>query len=590
MINGISTVSRQSKDSALEAEGPCALLGTAHNPKGLENKPHNVAHIESETMNRKTVLGLVLACVLALPSAGQAQNDGGRRRAGEQPGAAPGAQEFLSVFQAIRDYGLSELSDSTLWHRAVAGLIGELDDPYAQAFSPDEYSDFQENNTGNYAGIGVQITNLNEAITITAVFRDTPADESGIQVGDLIIAVNDESTEGWTTTDASEKIRGEVGTTVDLAIARQGLTAPLRPTVRRDSVHVEAAEADLVGSNVAYISLDRVARGSADEVGAALVEFRDARGFILDLRGNPGGYLDESLNLSDLFLEEGLRLASAESRVPGESGRSLDESWTAETQDRIPGKPVIVLVDQYSASASEIISGALQDHDRALVIGERTFGKGVFQNVFRITETLHLRLTTGEWYTPLGRSLHRPRTARGNPLPEDSDAFPVVSTEAGRELIAGGGVFPDLAIANDTLTLVEREFLSQTARADVPVSLRVEEFAFNQSEQRRAEGGQPTIDPAAFETFLDELAENGADRRYLDDDEVRGYLEWLILPRIARRMDMMGRAVELRAQREPVLAEAIRLLGEVETQAELFAAAERSQASQDALGDASTGR
>ena len=373
-------------------------------------------------MNRKTVLGFMLALVLTLPSVGQAQNDGGRRRAGNQSAASPGAQEFLSVFQTIRDYGLTELSDSTLWYRAVSGMIQELDDPYAQAFRPDEYSDFQENNTGNYAGIGVQITNLNEAITITAVFRDTPADRSGIQVGDLIIAVNNESTEGWTTTDASEVIRGEVGTTVELAIARQGLSAPLRPTVRRDSVHVKAVEADLVGSNVAYISLDRVARGSTDEVGDALVEFSDARGFILDLRGNPGGYLDESLSISDLFLEEGLRLASAESRVPGESGRSMDESWSAETSDRIPGKPVIVLVNQYSASASEIISGALQDHDRALVIGERTFGKGVFQNVFRITETLHLRLTTGEWYTPLGRSLHRPRTAQADLANARADA------------------------------------------------------------------------------------------------------------------------------------------------------------------------
>ena len=533
-------------------------------------------------MNRKTVLRFVLALVLVLPSAVQAQNNGGRQGSGNQPTASPGAQEFLSVFQAIRDYGIGELSDSTLWHRAVDGLISEMDDPYAQAFTPDEYSDFQENNTGTYAGIGVQITSLNEAITITAVFRDTPADESGIQVGDLIIAVNDESTEGWSTQDASNVIRGEVGTTVDLAIARRGLTAPLRPSVRRDSVHIEAVQASLVGSNVAYIALDRVARGSADEVRDALNEFSDARGFILDLRGNPGGYLDESLRISDLFLEEGLRLASAESRVPGQSGRNMDESWSAEEPDLIPGKPVIVLVDQYSASASEIISGALQDHDRALVIGQRTFGKGVFQNVFRLTETRHLRLTTGEWYTPLGRSLHRPRTAQGNTLPEEPDAFPMVTTAAGRELIAGGGVFPDLPLANDTTTILEREFMSQTAVAQVPVAQRVEEFAFNQAAQRTDPNAIPALDPTAFDVFLDELEESGADRKYLDDDEVRHYLEWLILPRMARRMDMMGRAVELRAQREPVLAEAIRLLGEVETQAELFAAAERlSQASQD---------
>jgi carboxyl-terminal processing protease len=524
-------------------------------------------------MIRKSALGLILALSLALPSASQSQDNGGRR--GGQPAASPGAQEFLSVFQAIRDYGLAELSDSTLWHRAVDGLIEELDDPYAQAFTPEQYDDFQENNTGNYAGIGVQIVTLNDAITVTAVFRGTPAEESGLQVGDLIIAVNDESTEGWSTRDASDAIRGEVGTSVMLAIARQGLTTPLFPEVRRDSVHVSAAQSDIVGSNVAYIALDRVARGSADEVGAALDSLRDARGFILDLRGNPGGYLDESLDISDLFLDEGSRLASAESRVPGASGRSLDESWNAQSPDQIPGKPVIVLVNQYSASASEIVAGALQDHDRALVIGERTFGKGVFQNVFRLTETRHLRLTTGEWFTPLGRSLHRPRNSRGVPFPEEPDEFPVVTTEAGRELVAGGGVFPDLAIRNDTLTILEREFLSQTAGARVPLNQRIEELAFSQAVERRADGGDPELDPAAFEAFLDGLAEAGAERIHLDDEHVREYLEFLIVPRIALRMDRMGWAMDLRARRDPALAQAIRLLGEVETQAELFAAADR---------------
>ncbi len=542
---------------------------------GLRKQSSTVAHSESEPMIRKTVLGLSLALVLALPSAGQSQNDAGGRRSARQGVATAEAQEFLAAFRIIRDYGLEVHSDSTLWFRAVDGLIRELNDAYAQAFAPAEYDEFQEKNTGSYAGIGVQITTLNEVITVTAVFRGTPAEESGLQVGDLIIAVNDESTEGWTTGDASDAIRGEVGTTVQLAIARQGLSAPLRPTVRRDSVHVEATEADLVGPNVAYIGLDRVARGSADEVEAALLQFEDARGFILDLRGNPGGYLDESLDISDLFLPEGVRLASAESRVPGEAGRSLDEAWTAETPDRIPGKPMIVLVNRFSASASEIIAGALQDHDRALVIGERTFGKGVFQNVFRLSETRHLRITTGEWFTPLGRSLHRPRTAQGNPLPEDPDTYPVITTRGGRELVAGGGVFPDLEIRNDTLTVLEREFISQTDNAGVPLSPRIEEFSVEQSQKLRAEGGDPVLDPVAFEDFLTGLVEEGADRTLLDNGEVRAYLEYQVGQRIARRMDRLGRAMELRALRDPVLATALQLLGEVETQEELFAAADR---------------
>jgi len=525
-------------------------------------------------MIRKTLIGLLSAVLVAVPVAGQSAGNNGARRDSAPESVSSGAQTFLGAFQAIRDYGLQAVGDSALWDRAVDGLIRELADPYAQVFTPEQFDRFQEDNTGNYAGIGVQITNLNEAITITAVFRGTPAERSGLQVGDLIIGVNDHSTEGWTTALTSDSIRGPAGTSVKLAIAREGLMAPLTPKIRRDSVHVSAVVSGLVGSDVGYIGLDRVARASSQEVDSALVTFKSANGVILDLRGNPGGYLDESLMIGDLFLDRGLRLASAESRVPGEAGRNQDETWDARMPDRFPGKPVIVLVDRYSASAAEIVAGALQDHDRALVIGERTFGKGVFQNVFRLTETRHLRLTTGEWFTPLGRSLHRPRTAQGRPVPEDPDTFPVVTTKGGRDLVAGGGIFPDLEIANDTLTLVEREFLSQAARAQVPLVLRIEEFAFSQSDSRRSSGEEPGVDEGDLEKFLDALAEEGVEKRYVEDPVISDYLEWRVSARVAERMENMGRSMEIRSQRDPVLAEAIRLLGSARTQSELFAAAE----------------
>lgn len=525
-------------------------------------------------MNRKTLIGLLSAVLMASPAAGQSSGNTGSKPDGGQGPVSSGAQTFLGTFQAIRDYGLQAMGDSTLWARALDGLIRELDDPYAQVFTPEQFDEFQESNTGNYAGIGVQITNLNEAITITAVFRGTPAERAGLQVGDLIIGVNDHSTEDWTTGMASDSIRGVVGTSVELAIARQGLMAPLTPTIRRDSVHVSAVVSGLVGSNVGYIGLGRVARGSSQEVDSALVKFTSARGVILDLRGNPGGYLDESLMIGDLFLERGARLASAESRVAGETGRNQDEVWDARMAERIPGKPVIVLVDRFSASAAEIVAGALQDHDRALVIGERTFGKGVFQNVFRITEKRHLRLTTGEWFTPLGRSLHRPRTMQGRPIPENPDTFAVVTTKAGRELISGGGIFPDLEIANDTLTLREREFLSQAARDELPLFLRIEEFAFAQADARRDAGEEPGVDSVEFEGFLDALSQEGLEERYIEDPAIREYLEWRVAARVAERMELMGRSMEIRSQRDPVLAEAIRLLSAVRTQSELFAVAE----------------
>ena len=382
-------------------------------------------------MNRKTLIGLLSAVLVALPAVGQSSGNTGSTRDGEQESVSTGAQMFMGAFQAIRDYGLQAMGDSALWDRAVDGLIRELDDPYAQVFTPEQFDEFQEGNTGNYAGIGVQITNLNEAITITAVFRGTPAERSELQVGDLIIGVNGQSTEGWTTRVASDSIRGEVGTSVRLAIARQGLTAPLTPAIRRDSVHVSAVVSGLVSSDVGYIGLGRVARGSSQEVDSALVKFRSARGVILDLRGNPGGYLDESLMIGDLFLERGARLASAESRVPGEeepqSRRSLEcpvcptafpesrsSCWLTVFQLRPPRSspgPFKITIGLWSSESGR---------------SER----GSFRTSSGLTEKRHLRLTTGEWFTPLGQvSSPPPDRCRDAPFEEDPDTFRVVTSE-----------------------------------------------------------------------------------------------------------------------------------------------------------------
>jgi carboxyl-terminal processing protease len=524
-------------------------------------------------MKRITLLAIAALSTTALPTSAQTQSSEGDRNRD----VAQEAQVFLNAFQVIRNYGLTPMSDSAVWSKALDGLIGELDDPYASVFTPQEFDEFQEENTGNYAGIGVQITQLNERITITAVFRRTPAERAGLQVGDVILGVEGESTEGWTTSRASEVIRGPVGTSVGLSIGRQGLTSPMRESIQRDSVHVSAVVADRVARNVGYIALDRVARASAAEVDSALTMLGDTRGVILDLRGNPGGFMDESLMISDLFLDPGEKMLSIASRTPGQETQTVQEEYEASEPARIPGKPVIVLVDRFSASASEIVAGALQDNDRGLVMGERTFGKGVYQNVFRLTPTRHLRLTTGEWYTPLGRSLHRPRRIDGRPFPEDPDTFAVLQTESGREVSGGGGVFPDLEIANDTLTTLERAFLSQAAQAEVPLALRIEELAFAQAEVRREAGDDPYVDRTAFEAFTAGLEEAGVEREYLEDDDLLRYLEWRINVRVSERMERTDASIEYRRSRDPVLDEAIRLLQGSESQAALFAAADARQ-------------
>jgi len=488
------------------------------------------------------------------------------------------SQVFLGAFKSILDYHQTTFSDSALWENALEGLLEGLDDPYAEVFTPEEYGAFEENNTGDYAGIGVQITRLNQRVTITAVFRQTPADQVGLMVGDRIVAVDGNDSRDWPVDQARDSIRGEVGSVVELTIERQGLSESMTLPLQRDQVHVSAVTATLFQDSLGYIQVDRVARGSAAEVDSAFVVLKDAKSIILDLRRNPGGYLVESLNMADLFLEPQQSLASTRSRTPGEANAMSEQSFQARLPARIPHKPLVILVDEYTASAAEIVAGALQDHDRAAVLGERTFGKGVVQTVLPLPGERRIRLTTGDWMTPLGRSLHIPRDLEGRPLTENSDSFPVVQTAAGRSLRADGGVFPDLLVQDDTLTTPEQRLLIESARAGVPLGLRIAEFAFQEARKALEGAGPQELDPASVEKLVEALRKEGVPGDVMDHPEVRQYLDWRARIDFANRVDHQDHALEFLSERDRVLASAIRFLENAGTQSELFAAVEAEAA------------
>ncbi len=483
------------------------------------------------------------------------------------------AQVFVSALQAISRLHQGAFADSTLWANALEGLIDSLDDPYAAVFDPAEVEQFEETNTGDYAGIGIQITPLNEVVTVTGVFRGTPADRAGLQVGDIVVGVDSMDARDWTTDEVSDHVRGPVGTDVQVVVERPGYSAPISFPITRATVHIPAVSADQLDDGILYVGMDRVARDAAAELDAVLQANPDVPGVVLDLRQNPGGYLDESLMLADLFLTPGQRLASTKSRAPGETSGYREESWDARVPARLPDVPIVVLVDEFTASAAEILAGALQDYDRALVVGQRTFGKGVVQSVLELPYGRRLRLTTGSWYTPLGRSLHRRRDASGRPLAERVDSLPTIVTDGGRELVAAGGIFPDLEVQDDTLTLRERELLVFAAEQGVPLPLRVAEFAFAQAQELGAAGADPTLRDGAFEGFIEELRQSGVPEDFLGDEEIRSYLAWRTRWRIADRMDRLGVAATVRMERDRVLAEAVALLRASASQSELFAAA-----------------
>ncbi len=518
-------------------------------------------------MTTRRFLIPLLALALAAPGLGA-----------QQKNTLPVSDEadvFADAFRAIERMHMEAPTDSLLLAGAIQGMIKSLNDPYAEVYTQSEAKEFDEETTGSYSGIGLTIQLLNARVTVTAVFRKTPADDAGIQLGDQIVGVNGHDATSWSTGTAADSIKGPVGTTVHVTIQRPGYDQPFSFDLKRDSVHVPAVSSGVIDGDIGYAILDRVARNSAREMDEALRNLKGNRGLIIDLRGNPGGFLDESLMLADLFLKPGSTLASTTQRIPGgKKSQVTTESYEARLPARVPDLPVVILVDRFTASGAEIFAGALQDYDRALILGERSFGKGVMQTVMPLPHGQRLRFTTGTWQTPLGRSLHRPRGLDGQPLPEDLDTFPKVETPAGRMLQGGGGVFPDLPIKADTLTLAERALLKDATEANFPLSQRVSEFAVKVAKELIAKNAQASLDQDRFDAWITQLESEGLPEKAVDAPGVKDYLAWQVRMRIAQRMDEIGREAEFRMQRDPVLTEAVQLLQSARTQTQLFAEAD----------------
>lgn len=517
-------------------------------------------------MKQRSVASVILAFALLAPGVRGQGTTGSTARARE-------VEVLASAVTAISRMHMESFSDSVLWEAAIGGLIDALNDPYAELFTPREVEAWREDTTGNYSGIGLQITLLNDEITVTAVFRGFPASEHGVSVGDVIVGVNEHDATDWSTAMAADTIRGPVGTSVIVRIRRPGYDQEIGYDITRAEVHVPAVTYGVLDSDIAYVIMDRMARNAAREMSDAIAEFGGRKGLIIDLRQNPGGFLNESLMLADLFLKPGSTLASTVQRVPGASAEEPEtESFNDRFPQLVPDLPIIILVDGFTASGAEILAGALQDYDRAVVLGQRTFGKGLVQTVMDLPYGRSLRFTTGTWLTPLGRSLHRPRDRQGVPLPEDVDTLPRVRTPQGRSLVNGGGIFPDLVIQNDTLSTAEQDFVRTSTEAQFPLSLRLSEFGFSLAGSLREAGLTPQVSDADFEGFLEALVTEGIDPESLENSEVRGYLRWRSELAVAQRMQDVAAEADFRTQRDPVLAEAIRLLEAASSQADLFRA------------------
>ena len=490
---------------------------------------------------------------------------------------------FLEVFGTISRNHESALRDSALWQRAIDGLIERLDDPYATVFTPEAYDAFEESNTRNYAGIGVQISQLDGLVTITAVFDNTPAARSGLILGDQIVEVEGVDATEWSLDDARDAIRGDPGSTVNLRVARAGFNDLVAVSIVRDNVHIPAVAAATLEGGIAHIRIVQFARDVAEELADTLQGAADANAVVVDLRGNPGGYLDESLMVADNFLPRGQAVASVGQR-DGRGGVAT-QSYRAQRPALIPDKPIVVLVDEFTASAAEIVAGALQDHDRAVLVGSRTFGKGVVQTVYPLSDGRRMRITTGTWYTPLGRSLHRKRDSRGFPLEEAEDGEGTrdgqhVVTAAGRSLRNLGGVFPDVEVPPDTVARAVLALQRQAADKQVQLRLMIEEYAFAMARRTAAAAGESVerLPSSAFDELAEQLVDAGLDPEIVGDPLARAWLDWWTEGRYLSRAGATGLAIAAQAERDRALSEALRLARSATTQDELFALVEEEAA------------
>lgn len=311
---------------------------------------------------------------------------------------------FGEVFERVRANYVDPVTDKQLIEYALNGMLSNLD-PHSSYMNAKDFGDMQVQTKGEFGGLGIEVTMENGFVKVVSPIDDTPAFKAGVLAGDYITHIDDTPVMGLTLNDAVDKMRGKVGTSVKLKVRREGVDEALDFTLKRDVIRIKSVRSHVEGGNVGYIRVTTFNQNTVEGVEAAIADIRkqvgDEKliGYVLDLRNNPGGLLDQAIGLSDLFLDKG--------EIVSTRGRSEEDTKrdNATPGDLAQNKPIVILINGGSASASEIVAGALQDHRRAILLGTKSFGKGSVQTVIPLPGNGAMRLTTARYYTPSGRSI-----------------------------------------------------------------------------------------------------------------------------------------------------------------------------------------
>ena len=355
-------------------------------------------------------------------------------------------KSFTSVYAAVEQNFADKVeADKAVYKGAIPGMLRTLD-PHSNFFDPKDYAALREDQRGQYYGVGMQVGARNSKTMVMWPFENSPAYRAGLRPGDIIAQVNDKKTDGLNTTEIAELLKGPRGTKVQVTVNRQGLSAPKSFDIVRDAIpRFTVPEAIWLKPGIAYVRVTQFGENTSKEYDERIRQLGESniKGMVLDLRGNPGGLLNEGVEIAGRFLKKNDLVVSHRGRA------QPNKNYTARSDSGNRNYPVVVVVNRSSASAAEIVSGALQDHDRAWILGDNTFGKGLVQTVYPLSENSGLALTTAKYYTPSGRLIqrdysnvsffdyyYRKDTATRNP--QD-----VKMTDSGRTVYGGGGISPD---------------------------------------------------------------------------------------------------------------------------------------------------
>ncbi len=489
------------------------------------------------------------------------------------------------AYERIINNYVDEKDPKEIMEAGVKGMLDTLDE-HSNYLPPVNYEDLMMSTEGEFGGLGITINIRDHYPTVVSPIEGTPAYYMGIQGGDQIVEIEGESTLDYSSRDAVKKLRGPKGSKVNITIARPGTEAPIPLTIVRDIIKVESVPYGFMMGDIGYVKVQNFARTTHTELEAKLkyLSEQGMKGLILDLRFNPGGLLYAAQEVSELFLEDGQLVVFTKGRL-----REQNKSYYAESRGTIYNKvPIIVMINGSSASASEIVSAAIQDHDAGLVVGDTSFGKGSVQTVFRLDEDEALKLTTARYYTPSGRSIHKDRKRHGEeekPVAADLEKDPAADevdrfdkekfyTDSGRVVFGGGGVTPDIEIKQDYMNDFEVAVVLDGALFS---------FAVDYANDHEELGHNFKVSDEMFSRFKVYLGEREKIGEYLEDfnltlsdslmDASREYLDRGIRREIARRVDGATAAYKVAIEADTQLHEALKLFEKHSTLKDLLKAA-----------------